>query len=269
MTVVSGELYAVGARRAILFALNAAGLPLPTAAGATAYEGIEVLGVKNFELAIPAVRKITHSGNDRVMAYDFLPAIEGASGTLTVAGRSLSLDAMVAGVKVVTLAETKLLAQITDQQGAEPDIALFIAQQAKDASSRSRRYRYQIVPKGVISAVPPGMNENPAETKYEIVISPTTKHLWGLAFTVAADGCLEAGVVEGMAEARPNIVAWLGNSTVTVFNFPTAKPAVSVGKIHATYKDGVLVVPDTITVTSLTFTTPPATGSIIVTIYEY
>lgn len=268
-TVVSGEMYAVGARRAVLFQLNAAGLPEAGTASATAHEGIQLLGVKNFELTFPAVRKITHSGNDRVMAYDFLPAIEGAGGTLTTAGRSLALDAMVAGVKVLTLAETKLLAQITDQQGAEPDVALLIAQQAKDASNRSRRYRYQIVPKCVVSAIPPGMDENPADSKYEVAISPTTKHLWGLAFTVAVDGCLEAGVVEGMAESRPNIVAWKGNGTLVTFNFPTAKPAVSVAKIHGTYLDGVLTVPTTITVTALTFTPAPAAGVTIVTIYEY
>lgn len=269
MTVVTGEMYAVGARRAILFQLNAAGYPLAGAPAETPYEGIELLGIKSFELSFPAVRKITHSGNDRVMAYDFLPAIEGAGGALVVAGRDLGMDAMVAGVKEVTLAETKFLAQITDQQGAEPDVALFICQQAKDASSRSRRYRYQIIPKCVVSAVPPGMNENPAESRYEIAISPTTKHLWGLAFTIATDGCLEAGVVEGMAEKRPNIVAWLADGTENEFLFPLSKPAVSVAKIHATYVDGVLTVPDIITVTKLTFTVAPTIGKTIVTIYEY
>jgi len=269
MTEVSGEMYAVGARRAILFELDAEGYPAAIAPATTPYEGIELLGIKSFDLNIPAVRKIVHSGNDRVLAHDFLPALEGAGGTLTVAGRSLALDAMIAGINVVTLGESQFIPQDTDQQGSEPDVALFIAQQAKDATSRSRRYRYQIVPKCVVSAAPPGMNENPAESKYEIAISPTTKHLWGLEFTIADDGCLEAGVIEGMAENRPNIVAWLADASEDEFLFPVAKPAVSVDKIHATYVNGVLTVPDTIAVDSLSFTAPPADDAIIVCFYEY
>jgi hypothetical protein len=269
MTTVSGEMYAVGARRAVIFELNANGYPDAPAPAHTAYEGIEVLGVKNFELNIPAVRKITHVGNDRVLAYDFLPAIEGSGGTLAVAGRDLGLDAMIAGVKEVTVGEAKFITQMTDQQGSEPDVALFICQQAKDASSRSRRYRFQVVPKCVISATPPGMNENPAETKYDIAISPTTKHLWGLEFTIATDGCLEAGVVEGMSEGRPNIVAWLGDNVETEFNFPTAKPASSVDKIHALYVDGILDATATHTVSAITPSTKPTAGQLLVCLYEY
>jgi hypothetical protein len=261
-------MYAVGARRAILFELDALGYPKAIAPAHTPYEGIELLGIKSFDLNIPAVRKIVHSGNDRVLAHDFLPAIEGAGGTLTVAGRDLTLDAMIAGVKVVTLGESQFLAQDTDQQGSEPDVALFIAQQAKDATSRSRRYRYQVVPKCVVSAAPPGMNENPAETKYEIAISPTTQHLWGLAFTIADDGCLEAGVVEGMAEGRPNIVAWLGDNTEVEFLLPVAKPAVSTAKIHAVYVNGVLDA-GTKTVLAVTPSPKPGAGAIVVCIYEY
>jgi hypothetical protein len=262
-------MYAVGARRAVIFALGAAGMIEPGTAATAAYIGLEVLGVKSLELNPPGIRKISHVGNDRVMAFDLLPTIEGVSGTLTVAGRSMVLDALLGNVKMLTLAEVKLMSAITDQQGSEPDVAVFVSQQAKDASTRSRRYRFQLIPKCSVTAAPIGMNDNPAESKYELAISPTTKHLWGLALSVANDGCLEAGVVEGMTEGRPNIVAWKGNGVLTNFLFPLDKPATAVGKVAATYVDGVLTVPDTITVTSITITTPPTTGKIITTIYEY
>lgn len=269
--IMSGDMYAVGARRAVIFELTADGYPSPGAVPATPYEGIEVLGVKSFDLNIPGVRKISHVGNDRVLAYDFLPTIEGSSATMNVAGRDFTLDALLGGVKEVTKGEMKYITQMTDQQGFEPDVAVFVYQQAKDASTRTRVYRAQIIPKGVISVVPPGQNENPAETKYEIAISPTSKHLWGLDFDPAVDGCAEAGVVEGMFRGRPNIVAWLADGSEDEFNLPTAKPAVSVDKIHATYVDGALVVPDTIHVDHITFVggAIPTVGQIIVTIYEY
>ena len=269
MTVVTGEMYAVGARRGIIFQLNAAGLPNATGASAVVYEGIELLGVKNFDLNIPPVRKIVHSGNDRVMAYDFLPSIEGAGGTLAVAGRDFGIDAMVGGVIERTLGEAKIMPFATDQQGAEPDVALFIMQQAKDASSRSRRYRFQIVPKCVISATPPGMNENASESKYELAISPTTKHLWGTSFVVGTDGCLEAGVIEGMTEGRPNVVAWLGDNVVTKLLFPVSKPATATGKIHGVWVNGVLDGTVTKAVDGVTPSAKPGVSDLIVCLYEY
>jgi len=269
MANVSGEMYSVGARRAVLFRLNAAGYPIYGSASATPYEGIEVLGVKSFDLTIPPVRKIVHSGNDRVLAFDFLPAIEGAGGGLTVAGRSLSLDAMISGVIQRTVGETKMIAQDTDLQGSEPDVALFVMQQAKDATLRSRRYRYQIIPKCVISSTPPGQSEAVAETKYDIAISPTVNHLWGTAFTVADDGCTEAAVIEGMSEGRPNLVAWLGDNVITGFNLPTSKPATATSKIHGVWVNGV---PDATfgkTVTTITPTVKPGAGVVVVALYEY
>lgn len=269
MGATSGEMYAVGARRGLVFQLNAAGYPIFGTASATPYEGIEVLGIKSFDLTIPPVRKIVHSGNDRVLAFDFLPAIEGAGATLNVAGRSLSLDAMISGVKVRTIGETKLMSQDTDQQGAEPDVALFVMQQAKDSTLRSRRYRYQIIPKCVLSLTPPGQSENPAESKYEVAISPTINHLWGTALTVADDGCIEAGVVEGMAEGRPNLVAWLGDNVITAFNLPVSKPATATTKIHGVWVNGVVDATVTKTITQITPTTKPGVGAVIVCLYEY
>ena len=269
MAEVSGKMYGVGARRAVIFDLNANGYPAATAPAHTPYEGVEVLGVKNFELSLPAVRKIAHVGNDRVLANDFLPATEGASASMTVAGRDLGLDALLSAGLEVTLGELKLLPQVTDNQGYEPDVAIFVCQQAKDATLRSRRYRAQVIPKCTIAAATPGMNENPAESKYEVSISPTSKHLWGLAFDPATDGCSEANIVEAMFEGRPNIVAWLGDNVETEFNLPADKPAVATGKIHAVYVDGVLDANPTLAVTTVTPTPKPTAGQIIVCIYEY
>lgn len=276
MTATSGEMYAVGARRAVLFKLNALGYPMDgpspdfyPAAAHTPYEGIEVLGAKSFELNYPAVRKISHVGNDRVLAFDFLPAIEGGSGTLTVAGRSLVLDAMLSGVLPVTVGEAVFAPMITDKQGSESDVGLIVFQQAKDATLRTRRYRMQVVPKGVIAITPPGQNENPAETKYEVAINPTTQHLWGHVFSVADEGCLEAGVVEVMTEGRPNVVAWRADNVETNFDLPTAKPATATAKIHAVYVDGVISAAAGSSITQIIPTAKPTAGQIVVCIYEY
>ena len=82
MAATSGKQLAVGMRRAVIFALDANGYP--AAIGVTAYEGIEVVGPKAFTLTVPDARRIVHTGNDRVLALDYLPPTEPYSVVLRV-----------------------------------------------------------------------------------------------------------------------------------------------------------------------------------------
>src|SRR5690242_15552048 len=175
MTTASGKQLAVGIRRAVIFELNTSGYPAAT--GSTAYEGIEVAGPKAFNLTVPDARKITHVGNDRVLALDYLPPTEGVSGELRVASNDMVAKAAVADVNTFTVGEATLMPWATDQQGFEVDAGLLCFQQSLDTITKSRRWKFYIIPKARLIPMPASMDENPAEDRYVVGPNPTTKHL--------------------------------------------------------------------------------------------
>jgi len=267
MTAPNGQNLASGLRSAVIFGLTSG---LPSATGTGAYEGYRVIGPKAYALTIPDVRKITHVGNDRALALDFLPATEGMSAELRVAAQDLPLNAFLSGVKTVDVGNTVFMPVQTDQQGFEPDVALLLYQQTLDAVSKLRNYRVHIIPKAHVVAMPPGMDENAAEMKYAIAPSPSTTHLWGATLTVGSEGATEAGILEGQSSNRPNLVAFKAVGTETEFLFPTDKQALTTGSI-VVWDNGTLVdvVDYTPAVTGITFDNYPAAGHIIVAYYEY
>jgi hypothetical protein len=268
MAITSGKQLSVGLRRAVVFELDADGFPL--AVGTGAYEGFEVVGPKAFTLTIPDSRKISHVGNDRVLAIDYLPPTEGASAELRVAASDLGLKAVLSAVNEFVVGETTMMPLNTDKQGYETDAALLLFQQALDATTKSRRWKFYIIPKGRIIPVPAGMDENAAEERYTVAPNPTAYHLWGSAMTELEEGATEAAIIEGMAEGRPNIIAFIGDGGEDTFLFPVAKPPIDVDKV-VVWVNGVLQ--DTelgvISTTTIPFDAAPADGDIIVVYYEY
>jgi hypothetical protein len=271
MTATSGKQLAVGVRRAVIFELDTNGYP--AASGTSAYEGIEVAGPKAFTLTVPDARKITHVGNDRVLALDYLPPTEGVSGELRVASNDMVAKAAVTNVNTFAVGEATLMPWGTDQQGFEVDAGLLLFQQSLDTSTKSRRWKFYVMPKARLIPGPASMDENPAEDKYTVAPNPTTNHLWGTALASGTEGATEMALAEGMAEGKPNIVAFKGNNSTTAFLLPTAKPATSVAKM----KVWVNGVPKTtgggglasLSTTTITFSSAPATGAMVVVFYEY
>jgi hypothetical protein len=72
---------ASGLRRIQAFALSTTGVPDGDQSGAAGYDGVNVEGARSFALTVPGITRVQHIGNDRLLAQDFLPATEGASGT--------------------------------------------------------------------------------------------------------------------------------------------------------------------------------------------
>jgi hypothetical protein len=268
MSTPSGKQLSVGLRRAVIFALDAEGFPL--ASGTQAYEGIEVIGPKAFTLSVPDARRITHTGNDRVLAIDYLPPTEGVTGELRVAATDIPAKAVLTGVNVFTAGEASMLPWGTDQQGFETDVALLLFQQSLDAISKSRRWKFYLIPKARTIPSPASMDENPAEDRYQVAPNPTAYHLWGTALADNTEGATEMALAEGMATNRPNVVAFLADGAETDFLLPVNKPAVSIDKI-AVWVDGVLQTTElgTLTTTTIPFDVAPELGAIIVVYYEY
>jgi hypothetical protein len=271
MSAPTGSQYAVGLRFAVAFELNVDGYPNAGDTPATPYEGLEIKGPKTWDLTIPDSRRISHQGNDRVLALDVLPPTEGLTGVLVSSADDMDVKAALTGVKVRTLGEAKLLPVGTDQQGTEPEVALLLFQQSKDAASRLRRWRMHLIPRATCKPDTGAMNENGSETKYNVVINPSTSHLWGTALNLNDDGCEEAALLEGMFEGRPKLVAWKGDAAEDEFLLPATKPATATTKIHGVWVNGTPVSGDDITlaVDKLTFDTPPADDAMIVCLYEY
>lgn len=270
MTTPSGNQLAVGARSGFLFELDANGFP--AASSTSVYEGLEIKGLKAADLNVPNPRVITHAGNDRVLANDFLPSLEPITGEIRAANLGMSLNSKITNVKTYQVGDMEFMPWGTDQQGSEIDVALLVFQQSLDTVLKLRRWRTIIAPK--VRAVPlaSGMNENPNEQRYSIVSNPTSKNLWGTTIEVATEGATEAAFLEGMATYRPNLVAWKADGTEDEFLFPTAKPArdFTTPKI-AVWDNGTLVAGGDMTLiaTKITFDTPPTSGHIIVALYEY
>lgn len=241
MADTSGILLSVGLRFGAAFLLDSTGNPVCTGAvssgSVAATEGYEFDGAKAFELAIPEPRKITHSGEDRVLAVDFLPALDGVSGTLNVAENDYALNAMLQGVTVATVGEAKGLAYNTDKQGSEPDVSLLLYQQGQDSATGLRRWRAELLARARAIPQPPGMSDTPAEVKYSLTANPSAKTIWGETITSGSYGCTQASVMEFMCEGEPVLNAFQGDGTNPTVLTLSATPK-SAAKL-VVYKNGV------------------------------
>lgn len=266
MSNASQQLLPVGLRYAVVFPLNSSGRP--AASGVTVYEGLKVEGPKAFSLNQTEARKITHYGADRVLAVDYLPPNEGVTGELRVGVHDLNMQATLSGVQVNILGEAQLIGHATNKQGSEPQVGLMLYQQALDLVSGARHYRCFIFPRAICIPATSGMSENPEDVVYRIAPTPSTKHLWGATLTALTDGITEAQYHELSTTGVPNLVAFKGDGTTTVFSFPTASPALSTAKITV-WKNGTVVSSGmTPAVDKITFTTAPALNDDVDVFYE-
>ena len=267
MANASAQSYAVGARYGVVFALNADGRP--NASSTTVYEGVEVVGIKSLSLTTPDARQVTHYGIDRVLAVDYLPPTEPVSGEILTAQDNLTLDALLDSTATFNVGESTMLVGSSDEQGDEPDVGILIFQQALDASTRIRNWRFMIFPKARVKAMSAGMAENPGESRYTFVAAPTTKHLWGTALAAGTEYATEASYTRGHSVYKPKLVAFQADGTEDEFTFPAAAQAANTSKI-AVWVDGTLTTTGiTKATTGVTWGTAPADGADIVIFYEY
>lgn len=272
MAANSGKLFPVGTRYVTFYALNASGRPAATSP-TTPYAGIQAEAAKNLQLTVPEPRRITHAGDDRVQAVDSLPPLEGSSAELHIAKTNYTLQALLSGVLVRTIGESKGMLYATDQQGFEPIVGMLAYQQALEASGSaglngSRVWRDLWFPGVKAIQMPHGTDDNAADLIYRITPYIGNAYLWGEAFTLVSDGATQAQFGERMTDGKPWLDSWLGNNSATVFTL--SKTAVSTAKITV-FVGGVLRTANlTITTTSVTFTSGTPGSNVDVNIlYEW
>lgn len=267
MTASSGNQVFVGTRKGYVFPLTTAGLP--AADSTTVYEGLELSLIKGFDIATPDARRISHNGNDRVGAVDFLPSLEAVTGEIRVAPSLMTLNAALMNVSSFSIGNIKAMPWQTEDQGSENDVSLLIFQQSLDRDTKLRSYRGLVIPRARVVPVLAGMNDNPGEIRYQVVANPSTKHVWGTSLITGTEGATEAAAIETMSAGRPKIVAWKTDGTVTDFLFPTAAQATSAGAVTC-WLDGVLVSSGiTVTTDKIAYGVAPTTGKWLVAFYEY
>lgn len=278
MAAPNNQKSGVGFRHCVLYEVNDYGVIKPT--DENAYEGLHLSGVRTLELAIPNIQPVNHYGDDRIFAIDQLPPNESASGNLVVGKNNFDVDALLTGVKIVTLGETKWLGRATDLQGSEKQVCLHAWRQALDTSPSKQRVRIwdsRLLPLSQLFPMNSNFAEAPEEKNYSIRPQVSTAYPWGIPFAVPTEGYTEAQMLDGSTVNKPKLIAFLGNASATVFTLPTAFPAVDTTKMtvwqwlaaNQTASDVTSTV--ALTTTSIDFTTPgaPATGDIITCWYEY
>jgi hypothetical protein len=235
MAAPTGTLYSVGAKHARVYALNANGVPAASS-HTTAYEGVQIPGLKAFDMTIPDARRIAHVGDDAVQAQDILPRTEVSSGVIRFAGDNHAAYATFTGTKVASIGDASVIGYATNLQGYEPAIALLVYQQAK--SGTTRVWRNYFLPNAQAIFNPNSMNENPAEFEASLIPSAATKHVWGKAFVDGTEGYTQAEIVETVTTDIPHVAAWIGNGVVTDFSFNAARQSTKVHSACTITSDG-------------------------------
>lgn len=266
MTAVTGLQYGVGARYVAAFKLDDQGTPVPGATPATPYVGELFKGFHAWNVTAPAMKRIDHKDNDSIAVSDFLPPDTSATAELLIGVDNLEMNALLGATKVITIGESKASHWITDKQGFEPDVALFMFQQAKDKTTRARTWRWQIAPSCLVVPQLTGMNENPQEIRYEVILNKSTKTLFGVPLTEATDGCLESALLGGMSNNRPSICFWKSAGATTAFDFPTGVTAIAAANVTVfSWVTGAVVAQGStydvdVDLQGITFSAAPAAG---------
>jgi|GEM_PF-1388482 len=276
MTIVTKEpIVFSGFHKGVAYELNTYGRPDPSTADPYIgpYTGIEIFAAKTFALTVPGTRKVSHIGNDRLIAVQQFPPQEPITGELGVGAEDLDLVEALSGGTIITNAEGRMLPHGSDLQGNEPNIGFIFLQDAL-AESGPQRYRFLIVPS--TKAVPraSGAGADPIDYMYDLAPNPVNQHLWGEPLSILADpsdpysGVSESGAEtaafwDGYSEYELRICSWLAQAAQVEFLFPENKQAADTDKIMVSYALGStwgeVTTGITKAVTGITFDTAPAT----------
>lgn len=267
MATISEPLLAVGARHAVVFALNSSGTPAAT--DKNAYSGLEVEGPKAFALNVPEPRKFTHVGNDRPLAIDYLPPTEAMDGELRVSLENFDVIALLGDVTKFTIGEATAVGLATSSQGFEPQVGMMFYQQAIGLTSGARRWRAFIFPSARAVYMPSGMSDNTEDVRYKVAPAICKKHIWGTALADSDEGITSAQGFQVLTEGIPNLVAFSGDSTEVAYTFPASKQAKTTAKISVWVNDVLTTAGITKAVSGITFDVAPTGGDRIVVFYEY
>lgn len=207
-----------GTRRGFLYELDVYGHP--NAPDTAAYIGSNIYGIRGFNLTDPPARVIPHFDGDKVAQQQTFPPTDAASGSITIDGSDLDLNAIIGSVEKRTLAGIEFVPSMTDQRGNEPLIGLLVYQAAKD-SAGNIGWHTRIVPRTTAIKQDGAFGENNYETVYNLAPSGSDSHLWGEVMTDDIDGTQHAGWLEAFSSDPAMVTAFRADGVEDTFTFKT------------------------------------------------
>lgn len=258
-----------GVRRGRIFELDAYGHP--KAPDTSPYIGLNVYGIRAFNLTDPPARVIPHFDGDRIAQQQTFPPTDASSGTITIDGSDMDLSALVGNVKKRDISGLEILPSMTDQRGNEPLVGILVYQAAKD-SSGNIGWHSRIVPRTTTIKQDGSFGESNYETTYNLAPSASDSHLWGEVMTDNADGTQHAGWLELFGPNPAMVTAWKADGVETDFPFDTSHQSPdalysvfrAVAGVVSTFSSGL-----TKTTTGLEFNYAIASGTIIMAIHQF
>lgn len=249
--------FGVGLRTAHVFNLDADGLPMPATASSTLIGGTLVEGIKTLPVTDPSPRRISHTGDDRVLAQDSLPATEAGSFQFTTSKSNMSLDAMLEGGKVRSINGNQYTGGNTDNKGSEPQFLFIGYRQALDGDKSSssygklRQWEGRAYPSSRITKLTPSYEAENTDITYEATPTPVKYSHWFEQFNETNWGFTEAEYINDTSDYQPRWNFGRGNGTLT--SFALTHPPVDSDSITV-WVDGTQTTPSSVN----TNTTNPA-----------
>jgi len=260
-----------GTRKGIVYELDQYGLPLGTyeldlydvlQPTTDPYTGLEIYGIRSFELTYPEPRRIPHFNGDRVELVQQFPSLDAAAGTIVVDGNDLNLASVLGNVLKSTVSGMELMPFLSDQQGNEPNVGLLVYQAAKRTTG-VQGWHFQFIQSTSMIPRPGPYGDNNYETRYALAPNAVTAHLWGFALSMDTDGTLSAGVIDGFSLYKPRITTWIADGVEDVFEFKAGElPTDNAYKVYSATAGVVTEVVSGIskTTANIDFTSAPADG---------
>jgi hypothetical protein len=216
-----------GTRKGIVYELDAYGLPKGTYTlndydvevfTTDPYVGLEIYGIRSFEITYPEPRRIPHFNGDRVELVQQFPTLDAAAGTIVVDGADLNLASVLGSVRKATVSGMELMPHMSDQQGSEPSIGLIVYQAAKKSTGVTGWHAH-IIQSTTMIPRPGPFGDNNYETRYALAPNAVAHHLWGFALDVDVEGTASAGVIEAWSLYPPRVTAWWADGAEDSFVF--------------------------------------------------
>lgn len=207
-----------GTRKGIVYELDQYGFP--AAPDTSPYTGLEIYGIRGFEITYPEPRRIPHFNGDRVGLVQQFPSLDAPAGTITVDGNDLNLASILSAVKKSTISGMEIMPFLTDQQGSEPNVGLMVYQAAKKTTG-VQGWHVQFIPSTSMIPRPGPYGDNNYETRYALAPSAVTHFPWGFDLSSVNDGATEAGIIDGFALYRPRLTTFLADGLEDTFVFDT------------------------------------------------
>jgi len=234
----------------------------------TMYTGLDILGNAELTINDPAPRTISGVSQNGISQIATLPPLEGMSLTLNAEAINDALTALFGGTKVVTQGEASMTGMGTNQKGNEPTVAFIAWKDCKGITTGNHYYVTYVFPKATVIENNQGMNNEKLPNVFTITPSRTGYDVQGQALAKATNGYNRSQGFRYVSENPLMLAAWVGDGTTDDFTFNTSYPGISVAKTRLVV-DGAIVVPSSVSATTLTVSAAPGDGKICIALYEY